>query len=269
MKRFVLLAGMVLICAGAFAEDSKWKYKGMVSANLGATSVSSNWSGAEKNSGSWGVKLDASAERDASDNNWMNTLKEEYGRTKTAGSREQTSADIFYFTSVYTRKLSHYVNPYVSFVTDTQNNRFLDPVKLTESAGNGLFITNTKTQQLKTRVGFAVKQLFDSVGNSADDPNTLKIEERKDSAGGEWITNYELLIKNDVKFTTETNVFTAFDGGANLRWDNNLYVKLSSIVTMQANYLFNYTFNKNTHPVWPNDAETRFTVGLGVSYNLF
>jgi len=281
MKKFVLCIGIVFVCSRLFAEDTKWKFKGMFGANFNATSVSNNWSGAEKNSGSWGVKLDALAERDVSVSNWANTLKEEYGRTKTSGSKEQTSADLIYFNSVYTKKMSFYVNPYMSFVTDTQHNKLIDPVTLTESLGNGLWLINKTTQQLKTRAGVAFKQLFDSVKNktlstgqivqysSADNPNTAKIEEWKSSTGGELITNYDLLINKDVKFSSEANVFSAFDGGANLRWDNNLYVKLSGVVTMQLNYLAKYNYDKNTRPVWPQDIERRLTIGVGVSYNLF
>jgi hypothetical protein len=244
----------------------------MFGANFNATSVSKNWRGAEKNSESWGVKLDASAERDVSASNWANTLKEEYGRAKTAGNKEQTSADLIYFSSVYTKKLSFYVNPYASFITDTQNDRLMDPVTLTEALGNGVWLINKPAQQLKTRAGVAFKQYFDSVKNGvslADDPATAKIEEWKTSIGGELITNYELLINKDVKFTSEANLFSAFDGGANLRWDNSLYVKLSSLLTMQASYLFKYNYDKNTRPVWPQAAERRLTLGIGVSYNLF
>ncbi|OQA92613.1 MAG: hypothetical protein BWY26_00152 [Elusimicrobia bacterium ADurb.Bin231] len=274
MKRLSLpVAVIVFLSSLSFAADSAWKYKGIFSANITATSVSNNWSGAEQDSRSWGVKLDAAAERDVASSNWLNTLREEYGRTKNTGSEEQTSADLIYFNSIYTKKMSIYVNPYAGFLADTQHDKFADPVTLTESFGNGIWIKSTPEQQLKTRVGVAFKQYYDSKKNGvskADDPGTLnKIEKWKTSTGGEWITNYDLLVNKDVKFASEANVFSAFDGGATLRWDNNLYVKLSSILTLQLNYLVRYNYDKNIKPVWPKDVEERLTIGLGLSYNLF
>lgn len=280
MKRLALAAAVLAFSAAAYSEEAGWKVKGMFGASYNATSVSDNWSGTEKNSQSWGVKLDASAERDRVETNWLNTLKEEYGKTKIAGTDEQTSADLVDFTSVYTRKLSFYVNPYASLDVLTQNWLWGDPVAYTEAFGNGVWLINTPEQQLKTRAGLAFRQLRDTVKlklvngtpvqySSADDPNTAAIEETKNSTGGEWITNYELLMNKDVKLTSEAKLFTSFAGGANLRWDNSLYVKMSSIVTMQLNYLWVYNYDNTPHPVWPQDVEKRLTLALGLSYNLF
>jgi hypothetical protein len=282
MKKMLLVVITVLFVSAVLnAEEAKWKLKGMLGASYNSTSVTENWSGPEKNSQNWGVKLDASAEKDEAKTNWLNTLKEEYGRTKISGSEEQTSADRIEFNSVYTRKLSFYVNPYAGLSVLTQNWLWGDPVTYTESLGNGVWLVNTPKQQLKTRAGVAFQQLRDTpkyktlpsgliaLYSSADDPATLEIEETKTTTGGEWITNYELLIKNDVKFTSEAKVFSAFKGGANLRWDNSLYVKLTSIVTMQMNYLAVYNYDNLPHPVWPQDVEKRLTISFGLSYNLF
>lgn len=279
---------LFVICLAAFtaatvrAEDAVWKVKGMLGAAYNATSVSDNWSGTEKNSQNWGVKLDASAEKDKTETNWLNTLKEEYGRAKIAGSEEQTSADRVEFNSVFTKKLSFYVNPYAGLSALTQHWYWGDPVTYTESLGNGIWIINAPEQQLKTRAGIAFKQLRDTAKDkldaatgqivkysSADDPNTAPVEETRNTTGGEWITNYELLLNQNVKFASEAKVFTAFNAGANLRWDNSLYVKLSSIATMQLSYLAVYNYDNTPHPVWPQDVEKRLTLTFGMSYNLF
>lgn len=282
MRKAVWCLISMLLCSGLMAADSPWKVKGIVGASYNSTSVTDNWSGSEKNSQSWGAKLDASAERDTAGTNWMNTLKEEYGRAKVAGTDEQTSADTIDFSSVYSKKMSAYVNPYVGLLVNTQNWRMADPITYTESLGNGVWIINTPAQQLKTRAGIAFKQYYDSPKDkldaatgllvkvsAADDPATPEIEDWKASTGGEWITNYDLVLNQDVKFASEARVFSAFKGGANLRWDNNLYVKLASIVTMQLNYLAVYNFDAAPQPVWPQDVEKRLTLTVGVSYNLF
>jgi hypothetical protein len=282
MKKYLMVIGVIFASAAlSAAEDAKWKVKGMFGASYNATSVSDNWSGTEKNSQNWGLKLDASAEKDEVKTNWINTLKEEYGKAKIAGSEEQTSADQVDFTSVYSRKLSFYVNPYAGLDVLTQHWLWGDPVTYTESLGDGVWIVNKPEQQLKTRAGIACKQLRDTAKpkvlaggtivqySSADDPNTPWIEETKNTTGGEWITNYEVLMNKDVKFTSEAKLFTSFAGGANLRWDNSLYVKLTTLATMQLNYLWVYNYDNSPHPVWPQDVEKRLTLAFGFSYNLF
>lgn len=282
MKQFVAAAVLMLACVPVMAQDSAWKWKGMFGASYNATSVSENWSGSEKNAQSWGAKLDVSGERDTTLNNFAMILKEEYGRTKAAGAAEQVNADLIDLSSVFTRKLSFYVNPYAGFIVNTQHYRFFDPVTYSESLGNGVWLINSPVQQLKTRTGIAFHQKFGSVRDrvdpvtglvirysAVDDPATAEIEGAVYETGGEWITNYDVLFNANTKFITEARVFSAFKGGANLRWDNSLYVKLSKLLTLQLNYLMIYNYDQAPHPVWPQGIEKRMTVILGFSYNMF
>ncbi len=281
MRKVIVFMAVLLAGGRVFAAGPAWALKGILGASYNATDVSDSWTGPEKDSLSWGAKLEASAERNVTYTNWITTLKEEYGRTKNAGSDEQTSADTVYFTSVYTLKLSHYVNPYVGFILDTQNWRFTDPATYTESLGNGLWLIKKPGQELRTRAGFAAKQFFDSakerplpaggaaISSLADDPATAVIEERRDNTGIEWVTNYDLAVNENVKFTSEANVFSGLKGGCDLRWDNSLYVKISKLVTMQVSYLAIYNYDRLPHPAWPQDVEKRLTVMFGLSYGLF
>lgn len=254
----------------------------MLGASYNATSVTENWTGPEKNAQSWGLKLNAAAEQDTARTNWLTSLKEEFGRTQTAGSDELTSADLIDLNSVYSIKKSQYVNPYVGFIATTQNWKLLNPVTYTESVGNGVWVIKKPTQELRTRAGLAFRQVYDAVDyrrnattglregySSADNPATPNIEELQHQTGGEWITNYMVSLNQNAKLESEARVFSEFNGGANLRWDNNLYVKLSTLVTMQLNYLWIYNYSRLPHPVWPLDSEKRLSVIIGFSYNLF
>jgi hypothetical protein len=284
----VLTPVLMMIClvaaqtAAQETQNTGWKFTGLFGANLNVTVVSSTWKGDEQDAQSWLLKLEASAERDATKTNWLTTLKEEFGKTKLGDDPEGESSDLIDFDSVFSWKIKKLIQPYVAFALDSYNSEFLDPVTLTESAGIGLLIIDEEKQHLKTRVGAAFRQLIDPIDelidpatgdpyefSGADDPNTAEIEENRGEIGAEWITNYDLLLTENSKFTTEAKVFTAFEGGASLRWDNSIYFKIGKYLTLQCGYLVIYDYDKHAQPVWPDEIQTRLTTTLGVSYNLF
>lgn len=272
----------LLISNVIFAEQTTWKLKGMLGATLNQTVVSDNWSGTEKNAYSWSAKLNISAERDAIKTNWLNVLKDEFGKVNVVGFPEQKSVDLFDFSSVFRWKLTRLINPYLSFVMTTQNDEFLYPVTYSESAGVGLSIIQQEKQNLITRLGLAFRQTYDKIhriidpvtlmiieSSAIDDPSTIEIETSKMDTGLEWVTNYDLLFMQNAKFISEARLFTAFKGGANIRWDNSLYLQISKLVTMQVGYLVIYNYDKNPRPTWPEGIETHFSITLGFAFNLF
>lgn len=105
--------------------------------------------------------------------------------------------------------------------------------------------------------------------SAADDPATLEVEEMKSDTGGELIMNYDLLLMENTKFVSEAKLFAASGGGANLRWDNNLYLKLQKYLTIQLGYLAVYNHNDTLNTSFPEDMETKMLLALGISYNLF
>jgi hypothetical protein len=281
IKIFILLSSLTVLSSSSRAEDI-WKLKGFAGLTFNQTAVSSNWSGTEKNSSNWGLKFEASGERNTLSSNWLNTLKEEYGMNKVSGSAVQKSADSFDFSSVFSWKPTEVVNPYVYMIATTQHEEFFRPGTLSESAGLMFLVINRQKHHLKTRAGASERQIFDkthhivdpvtyivSQVSAADNPSTPGIETLKKELGAEWITNYDVELMQNISFVSEARVFTAFNNGANLRWDNSLFVKLSNIFTMQFGYLAIYNNDKNPRPSWPSGIETRFTTTIGASYNLF
>ncbi|MBN1823065.1 MAG: DUF481 domain-containing protein [Endomicrobiales bacterium] len=256
MKKLILLFGFVFAfpppaCCGDTV------LKGMFGATFTQTGVSDNWSGQEKNSKSWGLKLDASAVRKYLKTEWSNTLKEEYGKSEISGSPEQVSLDLIDFNSVFTYKASVYANPYVSFLVTTVHDTFHDPVTYRESAGVGWAFIDREKHHLKLRTGFAYDQKFGS-----------KIGAVRET-GAEGVFNYDIVLSETSKFVSEARYFTAFKSDSNLRWDSSFYAKLSQYVTLALNYLEIFNSTPDAKREWPTEIETRFTVTLGLSYNLF
>ncbi len=256
-KIIILLTASIISYSPLMAVSQDLKLKGIFGAVYNQTGVSDNWSGQEKDSKSWGVSLDASAEKDYTDTKWLSVLKEGYGKSEVTGTPEQISLDLIDFTSVFSYDWTRLLNPYVGLAVTTVNNTFLDPVTYVESAGIGWALLRRDTHHLNVRTGFAYKQIFSST------------TEAYRQTGAECVVNYDVLLSSNTKFVSEARTFTAFKGGGDLRWDNSLFVKVSKYVTIQLNYLEIYDSQRIPKPVWPNDIETRFTVSIGLSYDLF
>lgn len=271
MKKF-LIVGLFWGIGLLQAEERDWVVKGMLGVNYNETIVSDNWSGGEKDAKNWALKLEASVEKAWRKTNWLNSLKAEFGKAKIEANSAQENADLIDFDSVYSWKLNNYVNPYLSFTIDTQFTEYFDPVTYGESTGLGWIIIKEKKQNLKIRLGAAFRQKFDPKDNgvsTTDDPSTLEIEEFRNEIGAEWITNYDLLMNKSTKYISEIKVFSAFNGGSSLRWDNSLYLKSGKYLTVQISYLMLYNYDEYVNPVWPDDIESRLTLTIGFSYNLF
>ncbi|MGA2091226.1 MAG: DUF481 domain-containing protein [Endomicrobiales bacterium] len=260
LMSLLMVGGSVVIVSAA---DGPWKLSGMLGATYNSTSVTENWQGPEKNTQSWSANLNASAEQDTVMTNWLSTLTEQYGTTQTAGTNALTNADLIDLDSVYTFKLGHFLNPYLGFIATTQNWKFLNPVTYTESIGDGFWLIKKPEQELRTRFGLAFRQVYQ------DNPEIPIVGAVSHQTGAEWNTNYMVALNPNTKLESEARLFSAFDGGDDMWWNNSLYFKLSSLITMQLNYLWIYNYNMIPHPVWPQDSERRFSVIFGFAYNLF
>ncbi|MGM0442467.1 MAG: DUF481 domain-containing protein [Elusimicrobiota bacterium] len=255
MRRITLYTILICFTASGLLKGAEWDLSGVAGANYSQTAVNDNWSGGETNSRDWSFKSDGAAERETEKTSWLNSLKFEFGKTSVDNGPEQESSDLIYYNSIYKYKHNLYVNPYISFNTDTQFTDFFDPVTLTESAGIGWNIISGESQNLRTRVGAALKQ------------SIVSKKETYRETGGEWISNYDLNLNEHVKLVSELKMFTAFDAKTDTRWDTSLYFKLGKYLTAQTGYLL--INNKQPGKDFSDTVETKLTFGLGFSYNLF
>lgn len=255
MRKIVISIIISVIMINPAAKARGWNVSGVIAANYSETAVSDNWSAGEVDARSWLVKGDGSANKDEETTGWLNTLKVEFGKSSLGGLTEQENADLIDFDSVYTYKLSMYANPYVALTADSQFTELFDPAVLGESAGIGWVMVTGEKQNLKTRVGAALRQTVSS-GMSAEN-----------TTGGEWITNYDLKVNKNAKLVSEFKVFSAFDAAADMRWDSSFFVKLGKYLTAQAGYLAVNSGIPGRD--FSDTVQTRLTFGLGVSYNLF
>ncbi|NLB34784.1 MAG: DUF481 domain-containing protein [Elusimicrobia bacterium] len=185
----------------------------------------------------------------------MNALKLEYGKSSLENSTEQKNADLIYFDSICSFKMSNCIYPYLAFTVDSQFTEFFDPSLLSESAGIGWQLIENANQNLKVRLGAALRQTL----ASGMDAETDK--------GAESIINYDLKFSDRVKLVSELKMITAFEASTATRWDNSLFCRLGNYLTSQ----IEYRMVNNSIPGKSLDdtLETRLVFTLGFSYNLF
>ena len=123
-----LFSGISLLLLLSFAnsqdtEEKKPEYgwKNEVVANLNFTQNKfDNWSQGGEDSWSWQLDVNAKFVNDQEKYNWSNSLKISYGKTKVGDAGSRKSADELKFESVYSHKMSPYVNPYIALSGLTQ-----------------------------------------------------------------------------------------------------------------------------------------------------
>jgi len=237
-------------------EPAKWKKSGVLMLSYNQTAPSDNWAGTESYSRSWSARLDLSAERTASNTNWLTTFKEYYGETESKDTHA-VSLDMIEFNTVWVYRIYRYLQPYGSFYVLSQNNRFWDPVTYMESAGLNFTIMENAVNTLKVRAGGALRQVDDSINGN------------KRESGAEGVMNYSLLFHKSARFVSEARVFESFENGEDLRWDNRLFLKTGPWFTTEFGYTVFFDRSRIPAHSWPHDVETLLYAGIGFSFNVF
>lgn len=206
--------------------------------------------------------------------NWSNNASFIFGIAKVGQQDARKSADEIRITSVYTRKVSHLLNPFVAFTAltqfaagfkysdnqKTQVSKFMDPGYFTQSLGLGYSPNDVVT----TRIGGTLKETVtdDFPIPFADNPDTPKIEKTKIEPGLSSITNVKKDFQENIIFTSQLDLFTDFEGfnRIDVTWESDLTFKLSKFVnvTFEADLLYDRDIIRK--------AQFREVLSVGLTY---
>ena len=224
MKRKVLIvSGLLLLVVSTVCEGEPWKIDLENNVTLTQNAYSDNWVGGEASALSWVFNSNSIAEKQlhAMIHN-KNTLKLSFGQTHNQDvqtkkwAKPVKSTDLIDFETVFRLALDSFVEPFVSgriesqFLdgSDPEKDRYVNPIKITESVGIAkVFIKNEK-QEWTARIGAATRQF---INRDALDPL---------SGGRETFTSNDVGLEfvNDVKtplageritFTSKLTVYEA------------------------------------------------------------
>lgn len=279
-----------LLFSSAGAEG--WKRSLDTDFTLTQNAYSDSWTGGEAGNISWVWNANGEFERQLSPKfNFKNTSKLSFGQTHNQNKETKDwakpvkSTDLIDIENVGRLTLHSYVDPYVAFRIESQFldasvvgiNRYLNPMKLTESAGIAREFYKTEKNALLSRLGFATRQILTKDVISIDPDQT---ESNSTNDGGfESVTDLKLTLSETLKFTSKLSMYKAifyskaddvkgtpqedYWKQVDINWENKLSAAVVKYVTVSL-----YTqllYDKEA------DLRGRFkqTLALGLTYKLF
>jgi len=256
----VLLLATTVFATSLFGQEAKpdsakpaWESE--IIGNLNLTQARfDNWEQGGENTLAWQLKLDSKFVRDAPKYNWSNSGKFTLGYAKVGDTEARKSSDEISLESVYTRKLSKLLNPFVAvsaktqFVTGfqysgdtkTKVSRFLDPGYFTQSLGVGY----ASSENFKSRLGATIKETVTSEFPVpyADDPKTAKIEKTRVEPGISSVTDFKRKLQENITLTSKLDLFSDLEAfnRIDVLWENDLLMRVSKLisVTIELNLLY-------------------------------
>jgi len=256
-------------------EEPKYGWQKEMVGGLNITQTSfDNWTQGGENSFAWQLNLNFKFINDQEKFSWANSGKLTYGSTKTGGQEIRKSIDEIKLESVYTYKLSKFLNPFVAgtgetqfapgydYSTDpeTQLSALFDPAYFRESVGFGYKPNNS----IQTRFGGAMKQTITSEFPQpfADDPKTTEIEKIKNELGVESVTDLNWKISDNSLLTSKLELFSALEAldKIDVKWDNVLATKISKYFNV--NFNFKLFYDKDISP----KRQIKQAIALGLTY---
>lgn len=251
------LLGLLLMPWPAGAQEAEqpqepvfgWTREIVGSLNLTQASFD-NWTQGGENTLAWQTSLAADFTLEQEAYVWSNTGRITFGMAKVGDNEARKSADEIKMESVYSRKLTRLLNPYIAVTgvtqmaagfqydgdTKTQVSKFMDPGYFTQSLGLGY----TYKKMLKTRLGFTVKETItsDFPVPYADDPDTEEIETIKIEPGASSITNFKAPFHENIVYTSKLDIFSDFKGfnRIDVLWENHVVFKISKFINVNFNF---------------------------------
>jgi hypothetical protein len=282
MKTTTLL--LLLLCPAlllAQADTAKAPAYGWTHGMVAGITLSqigfTNWTAGGDNSLSWTFSVDGKSVGDQEVTNWSNSYKFAFGQARISDKGLRKTDDKIELESILTYKLNQYVNPYAGITfksqfapgykydspvagTNTKVSAFFDPAYLTQSVGAGW----QATAEVKTRLGFGLREIFSKVHGFANDPTTPEFETSKVEGGFESVTDVDWKIAENILFTSKLEMF------APVKNIDRVDIRSDSKLTMTVNKYISAIFSVQLLNVAPYPrTQVKEVIALGFTYNVF
>lgn len=239
----------MLFCSFLFSqtEPPKPEWSHVLIAGLTVTQVShTDWVQGGENALAYTFTIDGKSVRDVTMLNWSNAYKIGYGQTRLGSKGLRKTEDKIDLESVLTYKIGTYINPYASATfksqfddgfkyddaagTKVQTSSRFDPAYLTQAVGIGY----QPVEQVKTRLGAALREVFSDKYGYANDPATTTVETSKVEGGLESVTDVSWQFEENILFTSKLEMFAPFNNldVVIVRSDNMLAAKVSKYISV-------------------------------------
>lgn len=277
MKKLLVLAVCVSPLLFAQTDLPKPEWTHTLVSGLTVTQVShTDWVQGGENALAYTFSIDGKSVRDVSATNWSNSYKIAYGQTRLGSKGLRKTEDKIELESVLTYKLGTAINPYASATFKSQfddgykyddvagtkvktSSRF-DPAYLTQAVGVGY----QPIEQVKTRLGAALREVLSDANGFADDPATATVETSNVEGGLESVTDISWKLEENLLFTSKLEMFAPFNNldVVIVRSDNVLAAKVNQYITV------NLTLQLINDANILARTQVKQTLAMGLTYTL-
>lgn len=291
MKSLVAVS-FSLLFVFSISRAEPWTKSFDTDLTLTQNSYSDSWKGGEAGNISWVWNANGQFEKQASPRfKFRNTSKFSFGQTHIQDketkdwAKPQKSTDLIDIENLGLYTLHSYVDPYVGLRFESQFldasvpgvNLYLNPKKITESAGVARQFYKKEKDELLSRLGFAFRQIITEmvVDTLTEETDT----ETTNDGGIESVTDLKLTLSETLKFTSKLSLYKAFifsesdelEGtpqedywkAIDVNWENHLSAAVAKYITVSLymQLLYDKQIDKR--------GRLKETLSLGVTYKLF
>lgn len=228
----------LLLVSSAFADApvgdptvaNPWDLSLESNLNVNQSSYTANWDGSEKGSYTWSALVNGRAQRQLT---WLlnsrTNLRLEYGQSHTQDNASRkwaepvSSTDRIDIESILRFTLGGPVDPFLSGrfqsqfldARDPEADYYINPMRFTESIGIARPLVKTPTQELLTRIGFAMREKLDQ-NALIDSINQLHGHDWTYDGGIEFVADFKTpLFKKKVTYTGRLSLYQALFNSEN------------------------------------------------------
>jgi hypothetical protein len=295
MKRDVLIGVMIFSLPFLLYKTSHadpWKKQMDLNLTLTQNSYSDNWSGGEAGNISWVANANSVFEKKHSKKlTSKTTSKFSFGQTHTQDKetkdwvKPEKSTDLIDIETLARFTLQTWVDPYLALRFESQFldnsypelKRYLNPKKITESAGISKQFYKTEKNEILSRLGLALRQIITE--DIADTAQKLTGINSTNDGGIESVTDVQLALADKISYTSKLSLYKAFFYSKSdelkgtpkedywkeidANWENTISVSVAKYVTVSlyAQLLYDKEIDKK--------GRFKESLSLGLTYKLF
>jgi hypothetical protein len=288
----VLIVALNFIFGYSLSAADPWSKALDTDLTLTQTSYSDSWAGGEAGNVSWAWNAKGLFEKKLSQRfSFRNSSKLSFGQTHIQDEitknwqKPQKSTDLIDIENLGLFTLDAYVDPFVGLRFESQFldasvpgiNRYLSPLKITESAGIARKFYSKEKDELFSRFGFAFRQIITQVVTDTLNENTKS--ETTNDGGLESVTDFNYTLSQTLRFTSKLSLYKAlffskaeeFEGtprenywkAIDINWENSLSAAVAKYVTVSlyTQLLYDKEIDKR--------GRLKETLSLGITYKLY
>lgn len=276
----------------SYSSADPWSKSLVTDLTLTQNSYSDSWKGGEAGNLSWVWNANGVFEKQYTPKfDFRNTTKLSFGQTHIQNKetknweKPQKSTDLIDIENIGLFTLDAYVDPFVGLRFESQFldasvagiNRYISPLKITESAGIARKFYAKEKDELFSRLGLAIRQIITKVVTDTVMANTST--ETTNDGGIESVTDLKYTLSQTLRFTSKLSLYKALffsksdelKGTAranywkaiDINWENSLSASVAKYVTV----------NLYTQLLYDKEIDKRGrlkeTLSLGLSYKLY